>query len=71
MKTPTSLTAEVSAPSKANSTLTPIESQSLTGLTAEDQEFLLTLGDVAGQYIAAHLYQCRSVSLNVDRPGAL
>jgi hypothetical protein len=71
MKAPTSQTAEVSARDMANSTLTTPESQSLTGLAADDQESLLILGDVAGRYIAAHLYKCRSASLNVDRPGAL
>jgi hypothetical protein len=71
METPTSQTAEVSARDMTNLTLTTAESQYLIGLTAEDQKKLLILGDVVGRFIATHLYQCRSVSLNLDRSGTL
>lgn len=66
MKTPTSRTAEVSAPSKANSTPSACQNSHLAMLSADDQEFLLVLGCVAGRVIAAHLHQRRGVSINTS-----
>jgi hypothetical protein len=71
MKTPTSKTTEVSAASKANSTLLSGDFQPRHGLSDTENELLLVIGDVAGRFIAAHLYQRHSAQVHATYRGKI